>query len=308
MQDKVWDCVVIGAGAAGMTAAMYLKRANIEVCIIEKSAPGGLLNKSSIIENYPGMEAMSGPDLALKFYKQITDLAIPYQYGDVLEIKDPLKDVKTIVTDQGTVKTKKIILAVGREPKKLNNTNQDRAIGHGVSFCSLCDGALYKGEEVALIGGGNSASEEALYLSKICKKVYILVRSNKLIADQILKERLENTANIEILYQTEVKDFVLEKDKLKELVITKGNEKEELTLAVKACFIFIGYTPATNFLKNLDILDGKGYINVDENKETKIQGIFAAGDVVSKSAYQVATATSDAIIAATKCIKELNSF
>lgn len=297
-----YDVIIIGMGPAGITSALYLKRANLNCLIIEKNTPGGLLNKTSTVENYPGIIQITGPDLAYKFYEQLNAQQIPQKFEEVKEIIDN-NDYKKVVTNKGEYTAKKIIIAIGREPKKLKNTNEERLEGKGISFCSLCDGTLYKNEEVSIIGGGNSALEEALYLSDICKKVTIINKSNSLKGDSILIDKVNDKENIEVINNSEVKEFHGKNDKLE--YVTLKTDKEDKDLYVKACFIFIGYEPATKFLKNLDILDEKGYINVDEARRTKIKGIYAAGDIVKKEAYQIITASSDGAIAAVSCIKDL---
>lgn len=295
-----YDVVIIGAGPAGITAAIYLKRANINCAIIEKEVPGGQLNKSSEIENYPGYTKISGPDLAMKFYEQINNLDIKQIFSEVTNIK--LEEDNKIITlkNNETIKTKNIILAIGRSPKKLTSTNSYALEGKGISFCSLCDGNLYKNEDVSIVGAGNSALEESLYLSDICKTVTIINRASTLKGDTILIDRIKKKDNIKIIYNSTIEKFN-EKDGVLESVTL--NTKE--TLNTKACFIFIGYEPATNFLKNLEILDEKGYINVDSEKRTPVKGIYAAGDVVKKEAYQIVTATSDGALAAISCIKDI---
>ena len=301
--NEIYDAIVIGAGPAGITAAIYLKRANLKICIIEKETPGGQLNKSSIIENYPGIKKITGPDLAYNFYEQLRNYEIEYKYGEVVDI-DINDEYKIIKTQDEEIKTKSIIIAVGRTPKKLENNLGDDLVGKGISFCALCDANLYKNEEVAIIGGGNSALEESLYLSEICKKVYIINRSEKLRGDESLVRKISEKDNIEIIYNQEVKEFIKEENKLSALKLN-SKDKEEI-LKVKACFIFIGYEPATKFLKKLDILDEKGYIIVDERGKTSIKGVYAAGDIIKKEAYQIVTAASDGALSAVACIKELN--
>lgn len=299
-----YDVIIIGMGPAGITAAIYLKRANLNCLIIEKSAPGGLLNKTSTVENYPGIIQITGPDLAYKFYEQLNAQQIPQKFEEVQEVQDN-NEYKKVITNKGEYTAKKVIIAIGREPKKLKNTNEEKLEGKGISFCSLCDGTLYKNEEVSIVGGGNSALEEALYLSDICKKVTIINRSTSLKGDKILIDKVNNQENIEVINNSEVKEFHGENEKLE--YVTLKTDKEDKDLYVKACFIFIGYEPATKFLKNLDILDEKGYINVDETRRTKIKGIYAAGDIVKKEAYQIITASADGATAAVSCIKDLMS-
>ena len=208
-----YDVIVIGMGPAGITSALYLKRANLNCLIIEKNTPGGLLNKTSTVENYPGIIQITGPDLAYKFYEQLNAQQIPQKFEEVKEIIDN-NDYKKVVTNKGEYTAKKIIIAIGREPKKLKNTNEERLEGKGISFCSLCDGTLYKNEEVSIIGGGNSALEEALYLSDICKKVTIINKSNSLKGDSILIDKVNDKENIEVINNSEVKEFHGKNDKL----------------------------------------------------------------------------------------------
>lgn len=300
MMKTNYDVAIIGSGPAGITSAIYLRRAGFSVVIIEKDAPGGQILKTSVVENYPGFEKIDGPSLALKFYEQVQKMDVVYKFGEVIEIVDK-KSQKIIKLKDEMLKVKAVILAVGRKPKNLGDTSLD---GKGVSYCSLCDGYLYKNEEVAIVGGGNSALEEAIYLAEICKKVTIINRSENLRGDDILVKRIKSLKNIKILYNSEIESFNKKEDVLYSLNIKCKGKIEELK--VKACFIFIGYEPATDFLKNLDILDDYGYIEVDEKMQTKIEGIYAAGDVVKKDAYQIVTATSDGALAAVSCVKYLN--
>ncbi len=300
--ENIYDVAVIGAGPAGITAAIYLKRAELNCCIIEKEMPGGQINKSSVVENYPGFTEISGPDLAEKFYEQINNLDIKQIYKEVLEIENQ-KEYKIIkFKNNEFIKAKNIILAVGRSPKKLNN-NSDRLQGKGISFCSLCDGNLYKNEDVSIVGAGNSALEESLYLADICKTVTIINRSSSLKGDKILISRANKRSNIKVINNAQIKEFI-DKDGILDSINIKVNDDIK-NLKTKACFIFIGYEPATKFLKNLEILDEKGYIRVDEQKRTSIKGIYAAGDVVKKDAFQIVTATSDGALAAVSCIKDM---
>lgn len=301
MKNK-YDVAIIGAGPAGITAAIYLKRANLNCLIIEKEMPGGQLNKSSIIENYPGYTKVTGPDLAQKFYEQINNLEIKQIFSEVIDIEN--KETEKVITlkNGDTITATSIILAVGRKPKKLESRNSDKLEGKGISFCSLCDGNLYKNQDVSIVGAGNSALEEALYLAEICKTVTIINRNDNLRGDNILIERIDKKENIKIINNATVETFN-DKDGILESVTIKENN-EEKELKTKACFIFIGYEPATNFLKKLEILDEKGYIIVDQQRKTPIKGIYAAGDVIKKDAFQIVTAASDGALAAISCIKD----
>ena len=304
MQES-YDVVIIGAGPAGIAAAIYASRGNLNCAIIEKEMPGGQVNKTSIVENYPGYTKITGPELVEKFYEQLNNLKIKQIFSEVTDI-EVNKENKIIKLKNGKViETKAVILAMGRKPKKMTSEHYDRLEGKGISYCSLCDGNLYKNQDVSIVGSGNSALEEALYLSKICKTVTILCRSEKLKGDSVLIDRIENTKNIKTLYNTSIEDFNGENGILHSLTLNENGKKTELD--TKACFIFIGYEPATEFLKELDILDENGYINVDSEYRTKINGIYAAGDVVKKEAFQIVTSVSDGALAAVTAIKDLSN-
>ena len=299
-----YEVIVVGSGPAGITSATYLKRANINVCIMEKSAPGGQLNKSSTIENYPGFEKITGPELAYNFYEQILKLDIPFINEEVIKIEDKTS-YKIVETNKKTYTCKGIILALGRKPRSFDNENVSLLEGKGVSYCSLCDGPLFKNQDVSIIGGGNSALEEALYLSDICKSVTIINRRDVLRGDKMLVDKVLKKDNINILYNSEVVEFNKKDDFLESLTINTNGKLNKLD--VKACFIFIGYVPATDFLSNLDILDEKGYIKTDKNLKTDIPFIYACGDTINKQVYQIVTATGEGAVSAISFINDYNS-
>lgn len=299
-----YDVIVVGSGPAGITSAIYLKRANINVCIMEKSAPGGQLNKSSTIENYPGFEKITGPELAYNFYEQILKLDIPFINEEVIKIEDKTS-YKIVETNKKTYTCKGIILALGRKPRSFDNKNVSLLEGKGVSYCSLCDGPLFKNQDVSIIGGGNSALEESLYLADICKSVTIINRRDVLRGDKMLVDKVLKKDNINILYNSEVVEFNKQDDFLESLLINTNGKLNKLE--VKACFIFIGYVPATDFLSNLDILDEKGYIKTDKNLKTDIPFIYACGDTINKQVYQIVTATGEGAVSAISFINDYNS-
>ena len=299
-----YDVIVVGSGPAGITSAIYLKRANINVCIMEKSAPGGQLNKSSTIENYPGFEKITGPELAYNFYEQILKLDIPFINEEVIKIEDKTS-YKIVETNKKTYTCKGIILALGRKPRSFDNKNVSLLEGKGVSYCSLCDGPLFKNQDVSIIGGGNSALEESLYLADICKSVTIINRRDVLRGDKMLVDKVLKKDNINILYNSEVVEFNKQDDFLESLLINTNGKLNKLD--VKACFIFIGYVPATDFLSNLDILDEKGYIKTDKNLKTDIPFIYACGDTINKQVYQIVTAIGEGAVSAISFINDYNS-
>lgn len=302
MKNK-YDVAIIGAGPAGVTAAIYAKRAELNCCVIEKEMPGGQLNKTSTIENYPGFVEISGPDFSSKLMEQMNSLDIKQIYSEVIDIENNEEEKIIKLKNGQELIAKSIILAVGRRPKKMQNDGFNDLEGKGISFCSLCDGNLYKNEDVSIIGAGNSALEEALYLSDICSTVTIINRADDLRGDKVLIEKVKQKENIKIINNSTVEKFNSEDNILESVTIKQKEELKELK--TKACFIFIGYEPDTNFLKKLEILDEKGYIIVDNQKRTPLKGIYAAGDVVKKDAFQIVTAVSDGALAAVSCIKDM---
>lgn len=296
------NTVVIGAGVAGMTAAIYLKRSNIDVILLEKSAPGGQLNRTNDIENYPGFKHIDGPELSMNIYEQVRNLEIEYKYGDVISISD-FGDYKLIKTDQEEITCQNIIIASGRRPRELGLSNEKSLAGKGVSYCAICDGPLYKGKITAVVGGGNSAIEEANYLAGISDKVYLIHRGSTFRADIIEQERLLKRTNIEILYNSVVTELIEKDNKLVSLSIKTNEEIKQVN--VDGLFVYIGHEPETYFLKELPIVMENDYIVVDHRMKTNIDGIYACGDVVKKDIYQIATAIGDATIAALSIKKDM---
>jgi thioredoxin reductase (NADPH) len=296
------NTVVIGAGVAGMTAAIYLKRSNIDVIILEKSAPGGQLNRTNDIENYPGFKHIDGPELSMNIYEQVQNLEIEYKYGDVVSISD-FGDYKVIKTDQEELICQNIIIASGRRPRELGLPNEKTLAGRGVSYCAICDGPLYKGKITAVVGGGNSAVEEANYLAGISEKVYIIHRGSSFRADIVEQERLLKRTNVEIMYNSVVTELIEKDQRLTELLIQTGETSKNIR--VDGLFVYIGHEPETYFLKDLPITMENDYVIVDSRMKTNIDGIYACGDVVKKDVYQISTAVGDATIAALSIKKDM---
>ena len=298
----MYHTVIIGSGVAGMTAAIYLKRARKDICILENGVPGGQITLASSVENYPGFASITGSDLALNIYNQVLNLGVTYKYTKANQVKVE-DDFITVITDKEEIKCKNLIIATGRAPRKLEVTLEDRLVGSGISFCATCDSSLYKDKKVAVVGGGTAALEEAIYLSKICNSVTLIHRRDTFSATDALVNDVKNTKNITILTNRTVKEFKVNDNKLSSIVLEdKQNNQEEIT--VDGCFEYIGQVPNTKIFENLDILDDKGYVNVDKNYQTKISGIYAAGDCVKKDLYQVVTACSEGAIAANNIIKQ----
>ncbi len=298
-----FDCVIIGGGVAGMTAAMYLKRANLSVIIIDKGSPGGQLNNILKIDNYPGFLSIEGGELSQKIYEQITNLEIPFKYGTVLSLRNE-ETYKIVKTDMEEIKCQAIIIASGRSPKNLGLKNEKRLLGRGLSFCALCDGSFYKDKKVALIGGGNKALSEALYLAKICKEVVIIYKYDNFSATLSWQEKIKKKDNIKIEYNSEVIKLKEEDNKLKSIIIK--NKKGEKEVIVEGLFVNIGYHSEAEYLTDLDLKMDNKYIVVDEEKRTNLKNIYACGDVIKKSVYQITTAVSDGTIAALSVKKDIN--
>lgn len=292
-----FDCIIIGSGISGMTAAIYLKRANKNVLILEKGAPGGQINMTSKIENYPGFDSIDGPTLSMSVFKKVTDLKIEYKYGNVLDIKK--EDDYRVITDREEFLTKKIIIATGRKPRELGLENEKQLIGKGISWCAICDGNLYKDQDVAVVGGGNSALEEALYLSNMCKKVYLIHRRDEFRADPLLQDKIKQRKNIELVLNSNVKKLNIEDNKLESI------NTETKNIKVKCLFIYIGFVPDTSFTNNLNLNKDHDYIIVDDSNKTNVEGIYACGDVIKKHLYQLTTAIGEGANAANSVIKEV---
>ena len=283
------NCVIIGAGPAGMNAALYLKRSGIEPIIIESDVPGGEMLKTYKIENYLGYESIDGGELALKMSKQVKDLGVKIIRDKVIKVSHDDKFV--IKCENNEFISDYVIVATGRIPRKLGLKNESELTGRGISYCAVCDGTFYKDKEVAIIGGGDSALTEALYLSDLCLKVYILARKD-LRASDVLQNRIKNKDNIVILKNVEVSE-ILGNDKLSSILLNNGDR-----LDVSGMFIAIGGKPDISFLDSLGVELVNGYIKTNNRMESNIKGLYAAGDVRYKDFYQIITAASDGAIAA----------
>jgi len=292
-----FDVIVIGCGVAGITASIYLKRANMNVCVIEKTAPGGQLNMISEIENYPGYKAIDGPSLAYNMFEQMRGLNIEYKYGKVLEIINN-EDHKIVKTDKEELSCKGIIIATGRKPRELNLPNEKKLLGNGISYCSICDGTLYKDKEVCVVGGGNSAFEGTLYLSNICKKVYLIHRRDTFKGEAYLLDKIKAKDNVEIITNSNIIELKENNDKLSGVVLDTNK-----VISCEGLFIYIGNVPIPVKCENLILEDN--YIVVNKNMKTNIDNIYACGDIIKKDVYQVSTAVGEGSTAAMNLIKDI---
>ena len=298
----MYNTVIIGSGVAGMTAAIYLKRARKDICILESGVPGGQITLASSVENYPGFSSIAGADLALNIYNQVLSLGVTYKYTKATEVKIE-EDNITVVTNDEEIKCKNLIIAVGRSPRKLEVKLEDRLVGSGISFCATCDSSLYKDKKVAVIGGGTAALEEAIYLSKICSNVTLIHRRDAFNATDALVNDVKNAKNINILTNRKVVEFKTDNNKLSGIVLEDNNNNKQ-EIKVDGCFEYIGQVPNTKIFEELNILDDKGYVNVNEKYQTNISGIYAIGDCIKKDLYQVVTACSEGAIVANNIIKQ----
>ena len=301
-----YDVIIIGAGPAGMTAALYAARANLNTLLLERGIPGGQMNNTAEVENYPGFDSILGPDLALKMYDGINQFGVEHGYGNVVEVKDH-HDYKEVITDDASYEAKVVIIATGCEHRNLEVPGEAEYSGRGVSYCAVCDGPFFRGKEVAVIGGGNSAIEESLYLAGITEKVHIIMRRDVFRADDYLVKKALNNEKIEFHFKKKPHALIVEEDTLKGLELEDSVTKEVEPLYVQGIFPFIGLDPVTDFVKDLGITNEQGYIDVDEHMETSIQGLFAIGDVRTKTLRQVVTAANDGAIAgqyAAKLVEE----
>ena len=295
-----FDVIIIGAGVAGMTSAIYLKRAGINCCLIEKGMYGGQINLSPKVENYPGLIEVSGIELTSNIFEQVKKLGIEFINSEVVNI-DFSKEIKEVFLKDKKLTSNKVIIATGRRPKRLEQSNASTLEGKGISYCAVCDGNFFKDEEVVVVGGGSSALEEALYLSNICSKVKVLNRSNNLRAESYYLNKIKNIENIEVMYNSKIKELKTNDGILNSVVIL--TEKGEQEIFAKGCFVYIGYEPNTELFETID-KTSEGYIIVDENKLTNIKGVYAVGDVSKKEVFQLTTAINDGAIAAISCIKD----
>ncbi len=292
----IYDVIIIGLGASGVSASIYAKRSGLNVCVINYGVPGGIISTSSIVENYPGIKSISGSDFAFNLFEHFNSLNIPLYNEEVINIKNG--DIKTVITTNNEYKAKKIIICSGRKPKKLGIKNEDKYMGRGISYCATCDGNLYKNKKVCVVGGGNSALESAIYLSNICETVYIIVRKDKFIGSESLVKDVLNKDNVVVKFNSVIEEII--GNDVVESIKIKGEE-----IKLSGIFINIGYEPSIGILKGLNLKMDNNYIVVDKNMETSVKGIYAAGDIIKKDLYQLVTSVSDGAVAATNVFKSI---
>lgn len=293
----MYDIIIIGAGTAGLTAAIYAKRAGKNVLIYEGETYGGQIMTTPEIENYPGFKKISGYEFATNLYEQAIALGATFEYDQVTSISGDINSGFTVTSEFATNQAKTIILATGAKNRHLGLVNEEKFTGRGLSYCATCDGAFFKGKTVAVNGGGNTAFEDAIYLSNLCEKVYLIHRREGFRAEQALIDKAKATSNIEIL-TNRVISSLNGVDELESVVLESTTDEPAAELVINGLFVAIGQTPSSSFLKGIVELDPSGYIVAGEDCKTSVEGIFAAGDGRTKALRQLTTAASDGAISA----------
>ncbi|CAI2573452.1 Thioredoxin reductase [Apilactobacillus kunkeei] len=301
-----YDVIIIGAGPGGMTSALYASRANLSVMMIDRGIYGGQMNNTAEIENYPGFKSILGPDLAKEMYESSTNFGAKYEYGTVESIEDK-GDSKIVKTDQGCYEAGAVIIGTGSQYRKLGVPGEDEYGGRGVSYCAVCDGAFFKNREVVVVGGGDSAISEALYLAGLASKVTVIHRRDQLRAQKVIQDRAFANDKIEFVWDTNVTEVVGDNMKVTGVKTINNKTNEEGEISASGVFIYVGNNPMTEPFSNLNITDEKGWIKTNERMETSVKGIFAIGDVREKELRQVTTAVGDGGIAGQNAFEYVSS-
>ena len=296
--SQILDLIICGGGAAGLTSAVYAARSGLDFVLIDiSSSMGSQITQTSDVDNYTGFEKVNGMELVMKFYEHAKALNAPMINDEVQEITKE-NSIFTVRCAQGEYKTRTVIYCSGASHRELGVKGERELLGRGVGYCAVCDGFFYRNKTVVVVGGGNTAVTDALYLSKICKKVILVHRRDSLRAEKILVERLENAENVELMFNSEVAEILGEKGA--DGVLLKSGE----TIDCDGVFIAVGIVPRSDTVKNLAELDDNGYIVADESGRTSLDGLFAAGDVRTKELRQIITACSDGA----NCVDSVNKF
>ncbi|MFK4926745.1 thioredoxin-disulfide reductase [Lactococcus garvieae] len=302
MTEKIYDVVVIGAGPAGMTAAMYSARSEMKTLLLERGVPGGQMNNTAEIENYPGYGQIMGPELSMKMYEPLADLGVENAYGFVTSIVDN-GATKTINTEEEVFETKSIIIATGANHRKLGVPGEEEYGARGVSYCAVCDGAFFRDQDILVVGGGDSAVEEAIFLTRFGKTVTIMHRRDELRAQKIIQERAFANDKIKFIWDSVLEEIKGDERKI-ESVRYKNVKTGEVTEAnFGGLFIYVGLDAVSEFARDLGITDEEGWIITDATMKTSIPGIFAVGDVRQKDFRQITTAVGDGAQAAQETYK-----
>ena len=297
----MYDTIIIGAGPAGMTAALYAARSNLKVALIEGGLPGGQMNNTSDIENYPGYANISGPELAEKMFEPLENLGVEHLYGFVENVEDHGK-FKKVVTDDQVYETRTVIVATGSKHRLLGVPGEEELNSRGVSYCAVCDGAFFRDQDLLVVGGGDSAVEEAIFLTRFAKSVTIVHRRDELRAQKVLQDRAFANEKINFIWDSVVKEIKGE-NRVESVAIENVKTGQVTEQAFGGVFIYVGLDPVSNFVQELQILDQAGWIVTDDHMKTSVTGVFAVGDVRQKDLRQVTTAVGDGAIAGQEAYK-----
>ncbi len=303
---KKYDVIVIGAGPGGLTAGLYASRANLSVLILDRGIYGGQMNNTAEVENYPGFKSILGPDLAEKLYQGATQFGAEYAYGSVEKV-EVNGDLKQVITDSETYEAPVVIIATGSQYRKLGVEGEVEYAGRGVSYCAVCDGAFFKDQPLAVIGGGDSAVEEGGYLAKLASNVNIIHRRDQLRAQKILQERAFANDKIDFTWDTVVTKINGDGQKVTSVSTHNKKTGEDGELKVNGVFIYVGVIPLSEPFKELGITDEQGWIKTDELMQTSLPGVYAIGDVRAKELRQITTAVGDGSIAGQQAFNYLES-
>ena len=305
-KDRQYDVIIIGAGPAGLTAALYAGRARVKTVLLERGAPGGQLLNTDAIEDYPGFDHITGVELAQRMADQVVKFGVDLETTGVTGIRSR-GNKKVVETENGTYTADFVILTAGGSPKKIGIPGEDEFQGRGVSQCAVCDGAFFKGEEVAVIGGGDAAVEEAVFLTRYCKKVFLIHRRDEFRAQAILVEAARSNPNVEIMMNTVVTEVIGNDGQVTGITLKDVKTGDTRPLSVTGVFVFIGFVPNTQFFDRHEHVehDPLGFLVTDATMQTSVPGVYAAGDVRSQLTRQITTAVGDATTAAIDAVKKL---
>ncbi len=283
----MYDVIIIGMGISGISAGIYAKQANLNVLMFESRMPGGLLNNIDKISNFAGKKEISGPDFAMDLFNQVNDEKIPYKNEEIIKVELDGK-IKKVYTKKEVFETKNLIIATGRRPRFLGLPNEKKLLGRGLSTCALCDGHFYKNKNIVIVGGGNSALQESIYLSNLVKCINIIIRKNKFSGSESLINKVLETKNINIVYEDEVEEILENNEIVSGVKLKSGKE-----IICDGIFMYTGWVPNSDLIKEYELTNRFGYIEVDDNLETNINRVYAVGDIIKKDMYQLINAAAE---------------